>query len=405
MLRTAALGLPTICMGVNGEMHSRAQATWQVSSSSSVDELLGRQTNLSCSQEGRELIAASRVLVTGAGGSIGGELVRQLADLCPRALYMVDHDESLLHAVQLGVFGDGQLDHERTVLADIRDGARLERLFAQLQPDLVFHAAALKHLAMLERYPSEAIRTNTIGTRNVVSACQAAGVSRLVNVSTDKAADPTSVLGASKNLAECVVLRASDPDGLKTASVRFGNVLGSRGSFLHTLAHQINSGGSVTLTHPDVDRYFMSIPEAASLVIEAASMAHRGEIYLLDMDQPVRIAELIRRFAALNDLPQPLVRLTGLRPGEKLSEKLISSDEDWDQSPHPKIMRAKGVSRAIQSDSPIDALCAAAQDHDDAAVMTQLARCGYRLPSAGRHEPRTTVRVPFARGHRQDEVA
>lgn len=362
-----------------------------------IDSLLGREADLTYSSRARALIASSRVLVTGAGGSIGGELVRQLAGLNPQALFMLDHDESLMHAVQLEVYGDGQLDHERTVLADIRDGNRLIGLFRQIQPDLVFHAAALKHLPMLERFPSEGVRTNAIGTANVVAACQAAGTRRMVNVSTDKAADPTSVLGASKNLAERLVRSAANRDGLLTASVRFGNVLGSRGSFLHTLAHQVNKGEPVTLTHPDVDRYFMSIPEAASLVVEAALMADLGEIYLLDMDRPVRIADLIHRFAALTDLPKPKVRITGLRPGEKLSEKLIAEGEHWDQSAHPKIMRVRSEETSSQFGRSTELLFELALEHDDVAVLQQLVGHGYRLNSATVVSGGAGVRVPAPR--------
>ena len=175
--------------------------TFDFRTTTGVERLLGRQPHPPASESARGLIRGRRVLVTGAGGSIGSELVRQIAALDPESLYLLDHDESHMHAIQLELYGNGQLDHERTILADIRDSARLTKLFAQVKPDLVFHAAAHKHLSILERYPSEAIRTNTLGTQNVIEACVAADTQRLIFVSTDKAADPTSVLGASKHYA------------------------------------------------------------------------------------------------------------------------------------------------------------------------------------------------------------
>jgi FlaA1/EpsC-like NDP-sugar epimerase len=212
----------------------------------------------------------------------------------------------------------------------------------QIRPDIVSHAAAHKHLPLLERYPSEGVKTNVLGTANVVAAAVAAGVACLVNVSTDKAARPTSVLGATKRLAELVV-SAHAGRGTRVASVRFGNVLGSRGSFLHSLAYQVENARPVTITHPDVTRFFMTIPEAAGLVIESASMADRGETYVLDMGAPVRIVDLVRRFVQLTGHRAPNVRYTGLRPGEKMHEELLDDAESRMPTAHSRIwaMRAK----------------------------------------------------------------
>ncbi len=298
--------------------------------------LLGREPVIAYGDAARQMVAGRRVLVTGAGGSIGSELVRQLHALQPDMLYLLDHDESSMHSVQLELYGDGQLDHERTILADIRDRRRLGDLFGDVKPDLIFHAAAHKHLSILERYPSEAVRTNVLGTDNVVRAAQSCGAQRLTFISTDKAANPTSILGASKRVAEVLVQRGAT-DHLRTASVRFGNVLGSRGSFLHTLAHQIEAGIPVTVTDPLAERFFMSIPEAAALVIEASVAAHRGETYLLDMGSPVRILDLIDRFVKVNHLPTPQIEFTGLAPGEKVSEALYDIGETCLRTRHRRI--------------------------------------------------------------------
>jgi FlaA1/EpsC-like NDP-sugar epimerase len=218
----------------------------------------------------------------------------------------------------------------------------MRRIMRQLRPQIVFHAAAHKHLPLLERYPSEGVKTNVLGTQNVVDAAVEAGVERFINVSTDKAARPTSVLGATKRLAEMIV---SDHAGFGTrvASVRFGNVLGSRGSFLDSLSFQLAGGGPVTVTDPEVTRFFMTIPEAAGLVIEASALADRGEIYVLDMGTPVRIVDLVQRFVELTGMPDPQVLFTGLRPGEKLHEELMDTAETELATAHPRIsaMRAR----------------------------------------------------------------
>ncbi len=337
-------------------------------------KLLRRQPVIAYGEEARRLIFNKRVLVTGAGGSIGSELIRQLDVLQPEKLFLLDHDESLMHSLQLEVFGDGQLDHERTILADIRDQRRLSNLFCEVRPDLIFHAAAHKHLAILERYPSEAVRTNVAGTENVIRASQNCGAERLTFVSTDKAADPTSVLGATKRIAEVLVHQGATR-GLRTASVRFGNVLGSRGSFLHTLAYQLRAGIPVTVTHPLAERFFMSIPEAAALVIEASVQASRGETYVLDMGTPVRILELMDRFLESNDLPAPEVRYTGLVPGEKLSERLFDTSEVRLKTKHPRIWQVPAVDERWSSLERLEQLYFEAALANEEAVRRELWAC------------------------------
>ena len=301
-----------------------------------VEDLLGRRELHVVSQKAAALIAGRRVLVTGAGGSIGSELCRQIRSFGAEALYLLDHDESNLHRLQLELTGSGLLDADEIIIADIRDQRRIEQVFAATKPELVFHAAAHKHLPLLERHPCEAIKSNVQGTQNVVDAAVRHSTSRFVLISTDKAADPTSVLGATKRLAELVVRRAAGGP-VTLASVRFGNVLGSRGSFLSVLADQIAHDQPVTVTHPDVSRFFMTVEEAVGLVLEAAAMAEYAETFVLDMGRPVEIVRLVRNYAEQLKLANVEIRYTGLRPGEKLTEKVFSDAEQRVPSAHPKI--------------------------------------------------------------------
>lgn len=280
------------------------------------------------------------MLVTGAGGSIGSELCRQVHRLNPSRLYMLDHDETLLQAVQMDVQGNGLLNSSQLLLADIREPGGMHSAMTDADPDIVFHAAAHKHLTLLENNPSEAARTNVLGTRNVVRAAVEHGVERLINISTDKAADPTSVLGATKRAAE-MLIQMYTPTECSLASVRFGNVLGSRGSFLPLLREQINQGQPVTVTDPAVERFFMTIPQAAGLVIAAAGLASDGETFVLDMGEPVKIMDLISRYVELSGCQPPEIIFTGLRPGEKLSEVVFSKAENPVETSRPGIWRGQ----------------------------------------------------------------
>ncbi len=303
------------------------------------NDLLGRaEVNVDLGQI-RDYVTGKRVLVTGAGGSIGSELCRQLHHLLPARLVMLDRDESGLHATQLSIEGRALLDSPDLVVADIREHDRVDDVFARYKPDVVFHAAALKHLTLLESHPAEAVKTNVLGTRNVLDAAIAHGATCVVNVSTDKAADPTSVLGATKLLAEQVAAEAARQSGVRIVSVRFGNVLGSRGSVLPTFLHQIAAGGPVTVTHPEVTRFFMTIPEAVRLLLQAGAIGRSGEILILDMGQPVRIADMARRLIEYHNA-DVRIEFTGLRPGEKLHEVLVASNETGAQRIHPRIMHS-----------------------------------------------------------------
>jgi FlaA1/EpsC-like NDP-sugar epimerase len=301
-----------------------------------ISDLLGRRAVTTDVASVREHIAGKRVLVTGAGGSIGAELCRQLHQLGPAELIMLDRDESALHAVQLTLHGRAMLDSDETVLADIRDEGRVREVFGRFRPEIVFHAAALKHLPLLERWPAEALKTNVWGTLTVLQAAADHGVQSFINISTDKAAHPACVLGYSKRITERLTAYMSVRMGGAYLSVRFGNVLGSRGSVLTALSAQVAAGGPLTVTDPDVSRYFMLADEAVHLVLQAAAIGRGGEVLVLDMGEPVRIADIARRLAASTGRDLDIV-FTGLRPGEKLTEDLLGEQETDLRPHHPLI--------------------------------------------------------------------
>jgi FlaA1/EpsC-like NDP-sugar epimerase len=301
-----------------------------------IDDLHGRtpvQTDLASV---RHLLAGRRVLVTGAGGSIGSEIARQVAAAGPARLLLLEHDETHLHEL-LGTLGDAP---SVPLLADIRHREHVAQLFLQHRPEIVFHAAAHKHVPLLEAHPCEAVKTNVMGTRNVVDAAVGAGTERFVLVSTDKAVDPSSVMGATKRIGEVMTLAAGTP-ARRYSAVRFGNVLGSRGSVIPTFARQIEAGGPVTVTDARMTRFFMSIPEAVQLVLQAAALSDGGEIFMLEMGEPVRIIDLAKRMVRLSGYRPGSdieIRVTGVRPGEKLEEELRTSLEEPTPTAHPSIV-------------------------------------------------------------------
>jgi FlaA1/EpsC-like NDP-sugar epimerase len=334
----------------------------------SIDDLLGRPTVAMDIEMYEQLISGRRVLVTGAGGSIGSEISRQVFALGPKSLTLVDRDESALHALQLELEGRALLDSRHIVVADIRDRERMHNIFAEHRPDIVFHAAALKHLPLLEMFPTEAAKSNVFGTMNVLDAAGAVGVAHFVNISTDKAANPTSALGSSKRLAEGLTAWASDAYAGKFLSVRFGNVLGSRGTVLDAFAVQIAAGGPLTVTDPEVTRYFMTVSEAVQLVLYSAAIGESGEAMVLDMGEPVRIADLARQLAS--QAPEPVeITFTGLRPGEKLHEDLFNDGEGQIRSSHPLIFRVP----VPPLDGQIVQVLSGASDADAAAAMFAIA--------------------------------
>lgn len=299
-----------------------------------LEDLLGRRAVELDQQAISEHLSGKVVLVTGAGGSIGSELCRQIQRFRPARLVLLDRDESALHSAQLSMTGRGLLEGDDLLLADIRDPQRVKYAFAQIRPDVVFHAAALKHLTLLERYPAEAWKTNVLGTLNVLQASAEAGVGTFVNISTDKAASPTSVLGYSKRVAERLTAHFAATQPGRYVSVRFGNVLGSRGSVIPAFTEQIGRGGPVTVTHPDVERYFMLIPEACQLVLQAGAIGCDGQALVLDMGSPVRILDVARELIALSGRHVD-IHFTGLRPGEKLTEVLFTAGEEHLTTGHP----------------------------------------------------------------------
>ncbi|MDO5746523.1 MAG: nucleoside-diphosphate sugar epimerase/dehydratase [Actinomycetaceae bacterium] len=333
-----------------------------------VADLLGRRqvkTNLS---QIAGYVTGKRVMVTGAGGSIGSEICRQVHVLGPSELILLDRDETSLHAMQLDLYGSGLLDTPDMVLCDIRDKNALRRIYEEHKPQVVFHTAALKHLPMLEQYPEEGWKTNTIGSWNLLDLADEFGVEKFVNISTDKAADATSVLGRTKRLAERLTAHYAEKTGRDFVSVRFGNVLGSRGSMLWTFRHQIEKGGPITVTHPDVERYFMTIPEACALVIQAGAIGRPGEVMVLDMGEPVKIYDVARRMIALSKKDIDIV-ITGLRPGEKLSEVLVAQGEEDNRPFHPLISHV-----AVPTIDPdeLEAAHAVATQKDDVMLKTDV---------------------------------
>jgi FlaA1/EpsC-like NDP-sugar epimerase len=345
-----------------------------------VTDLLGRHQIETDLNAVAGYLTGRRVLVTGAGGSIGSELCRQIHHFHPAELMMLDRDESALQATQLSIDARAGIDDPSVILADLRDAAHLRRIFRTRRPEVVFHAAALKHLALLERHPGEAVKTNVLGTLNVLAAAE--GVDRFVNISTDKAADPVSVLGYSKRVTERLTAWMAPGRPGTFLSVRFGNVLGSRGSVFTTFTAQIADGGPVTVTHPDVTRYFMTVQEAVHLVIHAAAIGRDGEALVLEMGEPVRIAEVARQMVRLRPAPVAICD-PGLRPGEKLAETLFGAGEVDRRPFHPLI------SHVAVPPLHADELGRLDPDAEPEATRDALARlCALPAPTpvrAGRH--------------------
>ncbi len=320
--RADRLGLTTLILPPVGDLLGGSVGVADIRPLTEADLLGRRELSLDIDSVAGYL-TGKRVLVTGAGGSIGSELCRQIHRFAPASLVMLDRDESALQGVQLSIEGRGLLDSRDLVVACIRDKERMAEVFDEHRPEVVFHAAALKHLPLLEMHPDEGFKTNVWGTQNLLEVAGKFDVERFVNISTDKAADASSVLGRTKRIAEQLTSFAGKTQDGTYLSVRFGNVLGSRGSVLPLFREQIAQGGPVTVTHPEVTRFFMTIPEACELVIQAGALAsHDGKVLVLDMGEPVRIVDLARRL--INESGKRIeVVYTGLRPGEKLHEVLF----------------------------------------------------------------------------------
>lgn len=306
------------------------------------------------------------VLVTGAGGSIGLELCRQVAHAGPSRLVLLGHGENSVYEAEQQLRAAFPNVSLATAIADVRDRDRVFQIFREFRPDVVFHAAAHKHVPLMERNPQEAVTNNVLGTSHVVAAAIATGTARFVQISTDKAVEPRSVMGATKRVAEQVVMQAAARSGRAFAVVRFGNVLGSRGSVVPHFKRQIAAGGPVTITHPDMTRFFMTIPEAVHLVLQAGGMAQGGELFVLDMGEPVRITQLAEDIIALSGYSRDEIEIvyTGLRPGEKLEERLWEHGATVGATQHRDILRVVEPGSDATPQVPLDRLADAARRGD-----------------------------------------
>jgi FlaA1/EpsC-like NDP-sugar epimerase len=363
----------------------------------SVEDLLRRESIEIDTDAMEGYLNGASVLVTGGGGSIGSELVRQVLALGPRRLVVVDNHEEALWSIERELVdrasGSPGVQIE-PVLCDVRSLAAIESVVARTGPEVIFHAAALKHVPIVELYPAEGVMTNVVGTRNALLAAERHGVERFVLISTDKAVDPVGAMGATKRMAELLTVAAAHRSRLPYVAVRFGNVLGSSGSVVPTFQHQLEQGQPLTITHPDTTRYFMTIAEAVSLILEAGASASTGEIYVLDMGEPVRIMDLARDLVRLSGLDPDGVSIvyTGLRPGERLHESLFYDHETTERTLHEGILRVR--EGAVISDETIEALAdelaAAGQVRDDDAVRRVL----HRVPALGAVPRRAARAVP-----------
>ncbi len=348
------------------------------------EDLLGRETVEFDEGEIRGFLTGRTVLVTGAGGSIGSEICRQVGRFDVKRLVLLGRGENQIFEIEREMRELYPGRDVVPVIIDIRDAPALERVFRDHRPEIVYHAAAHKHVHYMEAFPSEAVKNNITGTLNVLDAARAAGSARVVMLSTDKAADPRGVMGATKRVAEFIMASRNNDDGPRLITVRFGNVLASRGSVVPLFVAQIRAGGPVTVSHEEATRFFMSIKEACMLVVQASLMGGGGEIFILNMGEPIRIAELARDLIALHGLrPGTDVKIeyTGLRPGEKMHESLVSRGEQAVASSHPHILRAEARPPArADLDALVATLTRLAAAGDDEGVRSELARM---IPDAG----------------------
>jgi FlaA1/EpsC-like NDP-sugar epimerase len=350
-----------------------------------IEDLLRREPIQTDIERVSQFLKGKKILITGAGGSIGSELCRQIFKCTPAEIMLLGHGENsvfniqqeleqLLQALKQDRKTQEHIPHICSFIGDIRYYERLKQAFEEFQPDVIFHAAAHKHVPLMELNPSEAITNNVIGTKNLLDLAQQYNVKNFVMISTDKAVNPTNVMGASKRVAEMLVLKAARDSGNPYVAVRFGNVLGSRGSVVPTFKKQIAAGGPVTVTHPDICRYFMTIPEAVQLVLQATVIAHSGEVLMLNMGEPVKIVDLAKELIRLSgyEVNKDIdIVFTGLRPGEKLFEELFITGEEYELTEHEKLLLVKNASRIIPDnlESTVEVLLKAATRNDVNTIL------------------------------------
>ncbi len=370
--------LPSIFEIINGQV--KLESIRDVS----IDDLLRRNPIKTNINKVADFINGKRVLVTGAGGSIGSEICRQILPFSPSKIALLGHGENTIFDIQQELLTMVRLYHKNggnghrvpdihAFIADIRSESRLKIIFEKFRPDIIFHAAAHKHVPMMEENIAEAVSNNIYGTRNLLFLSSRYNVNHFVNLSTDKAVNPTSMMGVSKRLSELLVMQAAKRTGKKYVCVRFGNVLGSNGSVIPTFQRQIQRGGPVTITHPGVKRYFMTIPESVQLVLQSSVIGRGGEIFVLDMGEPIKIEDLAKDLIKLSGFEYNKdikIKYTGLRPGEKLFEELFISGEEYAPTEHEKILIACNASQIVPDtlDEHIETLFGAAKRNNETAV-------------------------------------
>ncbi len=366
---TKVLHVPPVQKWINGEL------TFKQIKKIKIEDLLGREPIVIDEENIKKSLFSKTILVTGAAGSIGSEITRQLLQYSPKKLILIDRAETPMYELQLEVENTFHAKNVEFILADICEEVRIEKVFETFQPEIVFHAAAYKHVPLMEENPSEAVWVNVRGTKILADLALKHNVKKFVFVSTDKAVNPTNVMGASKRIAEIYCQTLNKLGKTKFVTTRFGNVLGSNGSVIPLFRKQIESGGPVTITHPEITRFFMTIPEACRLVLEAGVMGDGGEIFVFDMGERVKIVDLAKKMIKLSGLTlgkDIQIVFTGLRPGEKLHEELLNNDENTLPTHHPRILKAKVKDCDLQVLKQIDELIALIESQKDFLIVKKM---------------------------------